>query len=330
MKPVIFLFLFFSACTSLYPYSITREALLLEQDKFLFHAGVQEYFKQGQGSVFILPFVIQLGLAKRVEFIGVFPYIQLRQELTGDIDTFGDILLLLKFRMLSFNYALPFLRAPAHNQIDLVLKFNTATGPSREQAEEFSPYSLGLADFSLGFFYGKAVGPFTLDLNFIYTFAAHIGEEYLPFSDSFWSSSKKSYFFDIHKVFVKFFWPGKYPWADDEAPAWEKDPHIDDYFCLDTGFNYFFNPSWSLFSYDLFIELNWLRSWSKECIYPERLLFTPGFQVHVTDGFIITGSASFLISPNTLFFSFRKGITYRRPEDYYFDRFYFLGVKFLL
>jgi hypothetical protein len=312
----LFLFLLlFCQAPFLWSYSITREALLLEADKFLFSAGVQEYYKRGQGSVFILPFVVQLGLAKRVEFIGVFPYIQLRQKNTGEIDTFGDILLFLKFRMMNFNYTMPLVQRPVFNQLAMVLKFNTATGPSKEQIKEFSPYSIGLADISLGLYYSQIIDDLSFDLNFLYTFAAHIGEEYLPFSDSFWSSSKKSYFFDIHKVLVKFFWPGKYPWAKAEAAVWEKDPHIDDYFNFDIGFSYALAPSWSLFSYDLFVELNWLRSWSVESIYQERVLITPGIQVTFFENFMLVGSVSLLV---------------HKPGDYYYHHLYYMGMKFLL
>ncbi|MDD5066469.1 MAG: hypothetical protein PHF84_05425 [bacterium] len=330
IRILVLLFALLCAATHLSSYTFTREAALLDTDKFLFDVGVAEYYKAQSGSVFVLPITIHLGLAKRVEFIGIFPYIQLRQEFTGELDTFGDILLYLKFKMNNFYYNFPFLNVPAFNQFDLVVMFNTATGPSREEMEEFSPYSTGLPDFSLGFFYGKMISDFSLDLNFIYTFAAHIGEEYLPFSDSIWNSSKQSYFFDIHKVFVKFFWPSRYPWAKKEAAKWERYPHIDDYFHLDLGFNYLVEPDWSLFSYDFFLELNWLRSWSSESIFQERLLLTPGVQVNITENFLVVASASFLVKPNTIFFRINKGFLYRTPRDFYYDRLYYIGLRFLL
>lgn len=299
--------------------------------------GVAEYFRQDAGNVFVIPFTLHLGLAKRVELMTVFPYIQLRQKFTGDIETFGDILVYLKFKMKNFYFRFPFSENYAFNQWDLVFKFNTATGPSLQEEKDFTPYSIGLADFSAGFFYTTIVNNFSVDLNFIYTFAAHIGEEYLPFSSKIWDSSTKSYFFDIHKVIVKFLWPGKYPWApedkpddDKSVPVWEKFPHADDYFNLDLGFNYTLTPNWSLFTYDLFFEINWLKSWHEVSVYQQRILLTPGLQVNITETFLLIGSVSVLMpwkgwpwNPVDKFYN-------KYYKDFYFNNLYYLGLRIIL
>lgn len=323
---LISILLFFSLQHSLHAYVFTKEAPMIKRDKFLLGAGILEYYKkkgERAGSVFKIPFIIHLGLAKRVEFIGIFPYIQLK-NIRNEPETFGDILIFLKFDMKNFSFHYPPLitKTAVKNQLDLVIGFNTATGPYKEMKDGlfFSPYSLGLPDFRLGILYTQTIDNFSLDIDFIYTFASHLGEDYLPFTGSLWNNKKKSYVFGIVNVLVKFLWPGKYPWADKEAPEWELYPHHDDFFHWNTGFKYHFQPKWLLFSYDIFTEINWVKTWSKHSIYPTFILITPGLNSYLTDSLSITGGVSFIIFKHI----------YHEDEEFYFDNLYFLGIKFLL
>ncbi|MBU1077872.1 MAG: hypothetical protein KKH98_11310 [Spirochaetes bacterium] len=315
---LIILLLFPSALLS---YVFTKEAPLVERDKFKLGVGLFEYHKRGIGSVFEIPFVMHLGLAKRVEFIGIFPYIQLK-NIRNEPETFGDILLYLKFDMKSFmfHYHPSISKRVVLNQIDLIIGFNSATGPTKEVEKVFSPYSLGLPDFRLGVLYSQIIDNFSLDVDFIYSFASHMGEDYLQFGDSFWSSSKKIYIFGIVNTLVKFLWPGRYPWSDKEAPEWEQYPHLDDFFLWNTGLKYYFEPDWLLFSYDLFLEFNWVKTWSKYSIYPTYFLITPGLQIYISNAISITGGAAFILDYEV----------YQEGDDLFFDDLYFLGVRFLL
>lgn len=311
--------------TLLIPYNIlysqiyTTPARLIRVDKFEVTGGVTEYFKKDTGSVFIIPLILHLGLAKRVEFKGIFPYIQLRQEYIAEIETFGDIILYLKFDIGKFRFRYPSFISSGivRNYIDFVTGFNIATGPSKEENREFADYSTGLPDWRVGFFYGQEIEDLSFDLNFIYVFASFQGEEYLPFSSEILSPSKNSYLFDIHKVIVKFLWPGRYPWAPDEAPVVEKYPHADDYFIFNASINYDFYPDFTIFNYGLFIELNWIQSFHRLlCLKQTEVLLTPGIQAYLSGTTTLLGGVSFPLDADS--------------REYYFDIKYFIGVNFLL
>lgn len=317
------LFIISFTLKTLYPYAFVKNAPLIKRDKFKLGTGYYEYHKKDVGSVFKIPFIMQLGLSKRVEFLGIFPYLQMKY-VRNQPETFGDILLYLKFdiKTFAFNYSESLTQQTAINQIDMIIGFNLATGPSIEaqDGEIYAPYSLGLPDFRLGILYNQSVGNFSYDLDFIYTFAAHAGEEYLHFSDSLWSDSKKRYLFGIINTLVKFLWPGRYPWADKEAPEWEQYPHHDDFFHWHNGFKYYFDPDWLLFSYEIFAEISWINSWSKHSTFPSYLLLTPGLVINITEFIDVTGGISLLLDHHV----------YKYDEDFYFNNLYFLGIKFLL
>ncbi len=305
-------------CRDLYSHVYTTPAQLIKVDKFELDVGIIEYFKREEGDVFVLPFILHLGLAKRVEFKGIFPYLQYRQKYPSEGETFGDIILYLKFDIGKFRFRYPsfIYEGNVRNYIDFVTGFNIATGPSREEDNRFANYSIGLPDWRVGFFYGQQVSDFSIDLNFIYVFASAQGEEYLPFSGEIFSTSKNSYFFDIHKVIVKFLWPGRYPWARKEAPLHEKYPHSDDYFIFNAAVNYDFYPSFTIFNYGIFIELNWIQSFHRICLRQTELLLTPGLQVYLSGSTTLLGCVSIPVDKHT--------------REYYFDKKYFIGINFLL
>ena len=326
---IILLFFYFQR--EFYAYVFTKDAPMIERDKFKFSAGIFEYYRRDIGSVFEIPLVVHLGLARRVEFIGIFPYLQLKNILDPDIATWGDILIFLKFDMRKFVFQYPFIsNYNVLNQIDMVLGFNIGTGISEAMPDGkyFTPYSVGLSDFRIGVLYSQIIKNFSLDLDFMYTFAHHIGEDYLPFSDTFWSKEDKIYLWGIVNVLVKYLWPAKYPFAAKEAEEWEKYPHYDDYFYFNTGLKYFLDPSWLLFSYDLFLEANWLKSWSKWFIYPSYLLFTPGIQIYLTETLSVIGGIPFLVAEH-IYQPDKKELD-EPDKEFHFENFYFIGIKFLL
>ena len=119
---------------------------------------------------------------------------------TNPISTFGDILLFLKFDIRQFDFYYPCMKETrVDNYMDLVIGFNVGTGPSRNLpvGEEFHPYTTGLADFRLGWLYSQVIKDFSLDIDFVYTFAQYLGEDYLPFSETIWSSEDRIYAFGI-------------------------------------------------------------------------------------------------------------------------------------
>lgn len=327
----LIILLFFCFQREFYAYVFTKDAPMIERDKFKFSTGIFEYYRKNIGSVFKIPLVIHLGLAKRVEFIGIFPYLQLKNILDPDIATWGDILILLKFDMKKFVFQYPFiLNYNVLNQIDMVLGFSTGTGISEAMPDGkyFTPHSVGLSDFRIGLLYSQIIKNFSLDFDFMYTFAQHIGEDYLPFNDTFWSTKDEIYIWGIVNVLVKYLWPAKYPFAAKEAEEWEKYPHLDDYFYFNAGLKYFLDPSWLLFSYDLFFETNWVNSWSKWSIYPSYLLFTPGIQIYLTETLSIIGGISYLVSEHV--YQPDKKELDEPDKEFYFENLYFIGIKFLL
>lgn len=317
IKYTVTLLLIFTFFTDyLYSQINTDNAELLQTDRFKVKIGVDEYFKNNEGNVFVIPITLQLGLAKRVEFRGIFPYIQLRQKSIAEMDNIGDILVYLKFDIGKFMFKYPsfLFSGYVRNYIDFVTGFDIATGPSKEEVEEFANYSTGLPDWRVGIFYGQQVSDLSININFLYVFASYQGEEYLPFSSEIFSSSKKSYFFDIHKVIVKFLWPGRYPWTKDDATLADKYPHSDDYFLFNTSINYDIYPDFSLFDYDFFIELNWIQSFHTICLKQTEVLLTLGMQIYLSGSTTILGGISFPID----------------NREYYFDKKYFIGITFLL
>ncbi|MBN1898772.1 MAG: hypothetical protein JW827_08350 [Spirochaetes bacterium] len=299
--------------------SYTDPAVLMKVDKFVFKIGVIEYYDNEKGPVFVLPFILHLGLADRVEFKGIFPYLQYKQKYPKEGETFGDILLYLKFDIAKFSFHYPsFLyERSVKNYFDFITGFNIATGPlSTEEESRFDQYATGLPDWRIGFYYGQEIGDLFFDINFIYIFASAQGEEYLPFSGEIFSTSKNSYFFDIHKVFVKFFWPGRYPWAPNEAPLYEKYPHADDYFIFNTALNYDIYPNFTFFNYGVFVELLWLQSFHKISLRQTEILICPGLQVYLSGSTTALGSVAIPLDAN--------------KREYYFNTKYFIGLSFLL
>jgi len=318
-KLFIFLFVF---ANNIFSQLFTPNAELIKTDKFKITFGINEYYKKGDyetsGSVNIFPFILQLGLAKKVEFTGIFPYIQLRQLYIPESETFGDIIIYLKFDIKKFIYKYPkFISSiPVYNYLNFITGFNIATGPVKQENREFEKYSTGLPDWRIGLVYGNYFGDLYIDTSFIYVFASYYGEDYLPFSSEIFSTSKNSYFFDIHKVIVKFLWPGKYPWAEKDAPTIDKYPHSDDYFMFSANLNYNLYPNFTLFDYGFFVQFDWLQSFNKLCLKQTELLITPGMQIFISKTATLIGAVSLPIDKN--------------KRAYYFDIKYFLGFSFLL
>ncbi len=303
---------------SLYSYINTINSSLIEEDKFYLSGGVKEFYKKEYGSVFILPFQLNLGLARRVEFLGKFPYIQLRRNDKSEIDTFGDIIIDLKFDMgiKYFHYPSFITKNYVYNQFIFLLGFNTATGPSEEENKSFKPFSYGLPEVRLGFLYSQYIDNFSFDYNLIYVLVQHQGEDFLPFRDKIWDSKNKIYLFNIPQILIRLFWPGKDPFAPSDTKfKWQKYPHIDDYFLMNFGWNYYFEPEFLYFSYDIFFEINWKQNWSEECFYSTLLLYSFGINVYINDTTSITGGISNFL---------------KKKVETSFDNVYLLSINFNL
>ena len=115
---IIFCFFFSNPVSA---YIFTKKAPLIEQDEFQVSIGMAEYFTTDVGSVFEVPFIMHLGLARRVEFMAKFPYYMIENIRTNPISTFGDILLFLKFDIRQFDFYYPCLKKTrVDNYMDLV------------------------------------------------------------------------------------------------------------------------------------------------------------------------------------------------------------------
>ncbi len=316
-KKVLCLLVFFLIPFTANAYITTLESSLIERDKFVLEGGVSEYFRDDIGSVYILPFKMNLGLAKRVEFLGIFPYIQLRKYKTPEIETFGDIIIYLKFDLGTkyFKYPSFISENYIYNQFIFLLGFNAATGPTEEENEEFKPYSYGEPDIRTGFLFSQYIDDFSFDFNFIYVLVKHPGEEFFPFSDKMWDSSTKTYLFGLPRVLLKIFWPGKDPFAPEDAEDWEKYPHLDDYFLMNFGFDYYFEPDFLYFTYDLFFEINWKKTWSSECFYDSYLTYSVGLTVNINDTTSVYGGWASL---------------FQKKLDNFFYDIYYLSIRFTL
>ena len=122
MIPLLLIFLLISP-NLLLAQSYTDPAVLMKVDKFIFKIGVVEYYDDVNGPVFVLPFILHLGLAKRVEFKGIFPYLQYKQKYSKEGETFGDILLYLKFDIAKFRFNYPSFLYPFGRIYYLVSRF---------------------------------------------------------------------------------------------------------------------------------------------------------------------------------------------------------------
>ncbi len=300
-------------------YLNTLPAGTIGEDKFYLMTGVEEYFKKNQGSVIIYRFIADIGVASKSEILLYAPYISLYRTDLPEISTFGDLILYVKMLLFRkyIRYPKAIYRGLVYHTGELCIGFNLATGPNKEEAEEFEHYSIGNPDFRIGFIYGTDIADFFIDFNFFYIFAIQPEEDFLPFSKELWSSKKKSYLFDIHKVIVKLLWPGRYPWAPDEAPSWEKYPHSDDYIILNAVTGYCWDPDFTLFSYDFIIEFNYIQTWGNYSPELTQFIISPGVVCYFSDEIYLLLTSSLIAYPPN-------------KKNFFYDSRYFMGLNFYL
>ena len=100
-------FIYFILVSTLSAQIFTKNPELVKNGSFIFGGGQLEYVVPEseyihEGYVNVLPFTIQLGLAKRTEFFGVFPWIMIRPASGREREeknTLGDIIVDLKFNI---------------------------------------------------------------------------------------------------------------------------------------------------------------------------------------------------------------------------------------
>ena len=284
----------------------TKNPELIKDGNFIVGGGVLEFVTGKNYRMNMLPFMIQTGLSKKVEFVGLFPWLIYRREgESRSQNYFGDIILDLKFNLNKYWYN--FFNREVSAALDLYVGINGATGPTVKEASEFYGVSTGLVDVRLGLLYSQRIlRRLSNYLNFIYVYASESGEDYLPFSSSIWSKKDGSYLFNIHKVIGKFIWPGK---IDDEY--WGRN----DYIIYNVSLNYDLYIRDLLYRYKFFMELNGLRNFTPACIFGNELLYTVGAEVRIFKNWRVIGAATLPIILDS---------------DYYFKRKYILMVYALL
>ena len=259
----------------------TKLARRMDEDRF----AVTYYISQFQGItnqrlVNQSIVVTKVGLAKRVEFVGTFPFLKVT-EFGDSLSTLGDIILDLKFQLKKGWYRVPLIQTNDDSRYfwNLYIGFNGATGPKQFEFDGmFHPYTTGIGDFRWGFLWGSIIDKFEYYLNFIYVYAKYNGETFFPVEGKLWDmkSNPKVVFFNVHRIFLKFLWPGK---------AYGEYPMRDDYILYNVNLDYWFEIKPILFKYKLFAELAGLQNFdSQYCLLKSRLTLTTGTVARIFKG----------------------------------------------
>lgn len=256
---------------------VTRRAGWMDEDRF----HVRFLFSQFESSLdtrFGREYLInpRIGLTRKVEFEGWVPVLHMQDPERPEqaITTLGDILGDLRFAVGRFWYRLPFLQGEGEETVSflhLYLGFGFATGPKKAFAEGyFHPYALGLPEFRWGVVSGNYAGRWEWHLNLFHTYAAMEGETFFPVEGKIWyvppapkdrpetpeeraERWKKSVIlFNIHKVLIKWFWPGPTYWGE-----W---PMRDDFVLYNAAVGYWLEDGPWLFRHRLALELNGLQA----------------------------------------------------------------------
>ncbi len=226
----------------------------------------------------ILP---QIGLTGRVEFSGWIPIIRVTDPSLMQQTSLGDILIDLRFQIRRGWFKFPFFQEKADTRYysNFYLGFNDPTGVKQFEYEGiFFPYSNGLKDLRWGFLLGSFPGDFEMYLNFIYVYASYPGESFLPITKDPWNTktNPKSYFFNLHRIFLKFLWPG---------PSYGEWPFRDDYIIYNVDLSYWLIRKPVIFRYKIFLELNGLQVFNTAyCLKHTQLDLTTGGIVRFVRG----------------------------------------------
>lgn len=239
----------------------------------------------------------QIGLHRKVEFVGWVPIIRMSDPTLPDqtMGTLGDILGDLNFELKKFWYRTPLVQKDQDtlSYLNLYLGFNFATGPKQSFADGFFyPYSVGVGDFRWGFLWGNYTKRWEWFLNFMYTYAARDGETFFPVEGKLFyippkpaketeaqrkeRLSRSVIFFNLHKVFIKWFWPG---------PSYGEWPMRDDFIVYNFNFSYWLEGFPVLLKHKLMIELNGLQNFNpKYCMRLNQLDLTTGVMTRFYKG----------------------------------------------
>jgi hypothetical protein len=273
---------------------LTRTADRMDEDRFNLRLLMYQ-FNSTTNNRIVNEYIIipQIGLTRIVEFEGWIPLIKVTEYDLSPF-TLGDLLLQLKVQLFKGWYKFPFVdkRDDTRYYLDLYMGFNTQTGPSSDLFNgTFFPYSLGIPDFRWGALWGSYTGSFEYFANFIYTMAAYKGETFFPLSKDLWNpqGSPPSYIFNIHKMFLKWLWPGQ---VFNDSPA----PILDDYITYGFNIGYWLEIKPIIFKYKFFMELNGVQPFfPSHCLKKPSLDFTAGIIARLFKGGKITFGVSFPI-----------------------------------
>jgi len=259
----------------------TKIAHKMDENRF----AISYYISQFQGTtnnrlINQTEVITKIGLAKRVEFVGLFPFLKVTED-SEPISTFGDMILDLKFELKKGWYQIPFVQKNDDSRyfFDFYAGLNGSSGPKKYEYDGlFYPYATGLGDFRWGFLFGSYIKKIEYYLNFIYVYASYDGETFFPVSKSFWDtkSNPKVYFFNVHRIFLKFLWPGK---------AYGEYPMRDDYILYNINLDYWFEIKPILFKYKIFAELAGLQNFNSQyCLLKSHLTLNTGVIARVIKG----------------------------------------------
>lgn len=282
-SPCIIFFTVFLAIISSYLQAqiITKQSTSIDEDRFnirFMTTSFQGTTNSREVTQYIL--IPQIGLTSRVEFVGWIPFIKVKQDKETQT-TLGDMTLDLRFQIKRGWYRFPFFQKEADSRyyLNLYMGFNGATGPKVfEYNGFFFPYSNGIGDFRWGFLFGSYPGNFEYYVNFIYVYAKYAGETFFPVTKDIWnpSATPPAYFFNLHRILLKFLWPGK---------AYGEYSMIDDYIMYNVSLCYWIDKKPAIFRYKIFTELNGLQNFNaKYCLKKNQLDLTTGVIVRFFKG----------------------------------------------
>lgn len=281
--PLLFFIFFFFIIISgnLHAQIITKQSTSIDEDRFNLYFYMTSFTATTNAREVSQYIVIpQIGLTSRVEFVGWIPFIKVLQD--GETQTtLGDLTLDLRFQLKRGWYRFPFFQKEDDTRyyLNLYMGFNSATGPKVfEYNGTFFPYSTGIGDFRWGFLFGSYPGNFEYYLNFIYVYAKYAGETFFPVTGDLWNakSNPPSYFFNLHRILLKFLWPGK---------AYGEYPMIDDYIIYNLSLCYWIDKKPAIFRYKIFTELNGLQNFNAAyCLKKNQLDLTSGVIVRFFRG----------------------------------------------
>lgn len=269
----------------------TREAHQIREDRFRLLMMMSQFEgATNERVVRLYEFVPEVGLTRRVEFTGWLPFYRVKEfddTKEQTLATMGDLIVDLKFQLGRGWYKIPFFQKKKDTRYysDLYFGFNTGTGPEVNlYGGRFDPYAMGLGDFRWGVLLGSYTKKVEVHANILYTYASYFGENFFPLEkdilripgfgvstneeNTVSTNDELVVFFNVHKVLLKFLWPGK---IYGETPLW------DDYISYNLCASYWFEMKPLLFKHELFLEVNGLQPFGPQyCLRKARLDLTAG------------------------------------------------------